>query len=176
MVWVTLPWTPVAQIRRQMRTSCFISGDAVGVDGDSWEFAHQTWPAQPAQLTTIRTQVRRWLAPLDLAEDAEDDIVLSVSEAATNSVEHAYVPATPDDTVRLTFWTEPPCVHIEIVDHGTWLVPSSEPNGRGRGIEIMRHLMAVVSIQCDSRGTRVLLSYPLTAQPAAVLDLASDGA
>jgi Histidine kinase-like ATPase domain len=55
----------------------------------------------------MRAEVRRWLAPLALTGDAEDDLVLAVSEAATNCVEHAYIPATADDTVELTFWTEP---------------------------------------------------------------------
>jgi anti-sigma regulatory factor (Ser/Thr protein kinase) len=34
--------------------------------------------------------VRRFLAPLALTEEARQDLVLAVSEAATNAVAHAY--------------------------------------------------------------------------------------
>jgi serine/threonine-protein kinase RsbW len=134
---------------------------AAGNRRDSSEFAHRVWPAHPGQLSPLRAEVRRWLAPLALEGDAEDDMVLAVAEAASNCVEHAYLPATADDTVELTFWTEPQAVCVEIVDHGEWQVPSEYPTGRGRGIQIMQRLMAFVLIRHDSRGTRVLLRHPL---------------
>ena len=67
---------------------------------------HRTWPAHPRHLTALRAEVRHWLAPLALLGTAEIDLVLAVNEAASNCVEHAYTPATADDTVELTFWTE----------------------------------------------------------------------
>jgi serine/threonine-protein kinase RsbW len=140
------------------------------------EFVHRSWPAHPRQLTALRAEVRRWLAPLALLGDAEIDLVLAVNEAASNCVEHAYTPATADDTVELTFWTEARSVCVEIVDHGAWRTPSGQPTGRGRGIEIMQRLIPVVLIHHDRRGTRVLLSHPLpgpvariAAEPAADL-------
>ena len=125
------------------------------------EFVHRTWPAQTRQLTPLRCEVRSWLAPLDLPGDAEDDLVLAVGEAASNCVEHAYIPATADDTVELTFWTEPDAVCIEIVDHGKWMTPPDRPTTRGRGIQIMQRLIGFVLIRHDTRGTRVLLRHPL---------------
>jgi anti-sigma regulatory factor (Ser/Thr protein kinase) len=136
------------------------------------EFVHRNWPAHPRQLAPLRAEVRRWLVPLALIGDAEGDVVLAVSEAASNSVEHAYIPLTVDDTVEVTFWTEPHAMCIEIVDHGVWQTPSGPPTGRGRGIEIMQRLMAFVLIRHDSRGTRVLLRHPLPGVPGAVLHLA----
>jgi anti-sigma regulatory factor (Ser/Thr protein kinase) len=136
------------------------------------EFVHRIWPAHRRQLAPIRAEVRRWLAPLALAGDAEDDMVLAVSEAASNSVEHAYHPATAEDTVDVTFWTEPDALYIEIVDHGVWQTPSEQPTGRGRGIEIMQQRVAFVLIRHDSRGTRVLLRHPVSGDPLAALHLA----
>src|SRR5436190_5615263 len=122
---------------------------------ESTEFAHRSWPADARQLGAVRSQVRGWLAPLALPEDDEDDVVLAVSEAASNSIEHAYGPATADGSVELTFWTEPGSVCFEIVDHGAWRKPSASPASRGRGIKLMRQLMAGVLIHYDRRGTRV---------------------
>jgi serine/threonine-protein kinase RsbW len=125
------------------------------------EFVHRSWPAHPRHLTSLRREVRRWLAPLALPGDTEIDLLLAVNEAASNCVEHAYTSATVDGTVELTFWTETRSVCVEIVDHGTWRPPSGQPTGRGRGIEIMQRLIPVVLIHYDNRGTRVLLSHPL---------------
>jgi len=52
--------------------------------GERSEFVHRTWPAHPRHLTTLRAEVHRWLAPLALLGDAENDLVLAVNEAASN--------------------------------------------------------------------------------------------
>jgi serine/threonine-protein kinase RsbW len=125
------------------------------------EFVRRRWPAYPRHLAALRAEVRRWLAPLALPGDAKNDLLLAVNEAASNCIEHAYTPATVDGTVELTFWTEPQGVCVEIVDHGRWQTPCSQPTGRGRGIALIQKLIPVVLIHHDSRGTRVLLSHPL---------------
>jgi len=130
------------------------------------EFAHRSWPAHPRYLSPLRAQVRHWLAPLMLPGDAGDDMVLAVNEAASNCVDHAYMPVGTDGTIELTFWTEHRSVYVEIVDHGTWRTPADQPAGRGRGIEIMQRLIPVVLIHYDSRGTRVLLGHTLPGHPA----------
>ena len=86
------------------------------------EFAHRSWHAHPGQLAPLRAEVRRWLAPFALTEDTEDDLVLAVSEAASNSIEHAYTPPTADDTVELTFWTEPHAICVT-----SWTTASGAP-------------------------------------------------
>lgn len=124
------------------------------------EFGHHVWPANPAQLAPIRAEVRRWLAALVLSDDTEGDVVLAVSEAASNAVEHAYRSVTTDDMVELTFWVESRTFSIEVVDHGVWQHPVDSRNGRGRGIELMNKLVQFVMIHYDIRGTRVLLRHP----------------
>ena len=136
------------------------SATAIG-GAERSEFVHRIWPAYPRHLAALRAEVRRWLAPLALPRDAENDLLLAVNEAASNCVEHAYTPATVDGTVKLTFWTEPGSVCVEIVDHGRWRTPSSQPTGRGQGIAIMQRLIPVVLLHHDRRGTRVLLLHPL---------------
>jgi serine/threonine-protein kinase RsbW len=124
--------------------------------------AHQTWPARPRELASIRHEVHRWLAPLGLTEDAADDIVLAINEAASNAIEHAYASASAHNIVELTFWTEPAAMCIEIIDHGQWQAPSPpELTGRGRGIPLMQRLIEAVLIRYDNRGTEVFLRHPL---------------
>jgi serine/threonine-protein kinase RsbW len=129
--------------------------------GEPSEFVRCSWRAHPDQLASLRAEVRRWLTPLPFTDDAEDDLVLAVNEAASNSVEHAYTSPVAGDTVELTFWTEPRAICVEVVDHGFWRVPSDQSSGRGRGIQMMQRLVAFVLIHHDNRGTRVLLRHPL---------------
>jgi serine/threonine-protein kinase RsbW len=121
----------------------------------------RVWPAQARHLAALRSELRRWVAPLALTEDAEDDLVLASSEAASNCIEHAYRPTTVDDIVEVRYWTDAQAVFVEIIDHGRWQTPSGRSTGRGRGIGIMQRLMAGVEIHHDTRGTRVLLYQPL---------------
>jgi serine/threonine-protein kinase RsbW len=136
-------------------------------------FVHQSWPAYPSELAPIRSEVHRWLAPLGLTTEAEDDIVFAVNEAASNAVEHAYSDAAAanraenGDTVELAFWTEGEAMCIEIVDHGKWQTPTSpEFSGRGLGIPVMQRLIASVLIHYDNRGTEVFLRHPLPEAPS----------
>jgi anti-sigma regulatory factor (Ser/Thr protein kinase) len=140
------------------------SAETVG-QGMLLEPLHRVWPAQALQLAPLRREMLRWLEPLALSEDAEDDLVLAVNEAASNCMEHAYRPATIGDTVDIRCWTEPHAVFVEIVDHGRWRTPTGEPTRRGRGIVMMQRLMASFEIHHDTGGTRVLLCQALPGAP-----------
>ena len=125
--------------------------------GEGREYARGIWPAHPRQLAPIRVELRRWLAPLGMTGEAQEDLVLAVSEAAGNSVEHAYLEPTASGTVELVFWTEPGAVCVEVLDHGEWRTPRKAPRERGRGIRVMRGLMESVHIDYGPGGTSVLL-------------------
>jgi anti-sigma regulatory factor (Ser/Thr protein kinase) len=118
--------------------------------------------------------VHSWLAPLDLADDVEDDLVLAVNEAASNSIEHAYLPPNPGDTVEVTFWTEARAVCIEVADHGAWRVSARRTPGRGRGIEIMERVVSV-HFHYDADGTRVLLRQSLSGRSESALRVTPGG-
>src|SRR4051794_19552432 len=151
-----------------------MGGSAARGRGGPYEFVHQIWPAHPRHLGPLRSEVRRWLAPLALTGDTEDGLVCAVAEAASNCVEHAYASRTAEDTVEVTFWTEPDAVYLEIVDHGRWRTPPEQPPHSGSGLHAMQRLTGFVLIHHDSHGTRVLLRHPLPGDPSA-LHLAGDG-
>ncbi len=122
------------------------------------EFVHRSWPADPDQLVLIRRELAAWLAPLELTEQENADVVLAVDEAASNAVRHAYG-AEGSGVVELTLWTEPGTLSIEIVDHGHWQPPEAPSSTRGRGIPLMSHMSESVLIHFDRRGSRVLLRH-----------------
>jgi len=53
---------------------------------------HLTLPADREHLHTLRREVRRCLASLPISQDRREEVVLAVSEAGANCVEHAYDP------------------------------------------------------------------------------------
>ena len=121
----------------------------------------QIWRADRNQLASIRAELRRWVAPLELTTDAVHDVVLAVNEAVTNAIEHAYPTATDTATVSITLRTTADTLQIEVADHGRWRTPSPGTDGCGRGIAMMNRLMAAVFIHYGPRGTRVVLHHPL---------------
>jgi serine/threonine-protein kinase RsbW len=141
------------------------------------EFVHRSWPADPAQLSVIRRELSRWLAPLALSEEETADVVLAVDEAAANAVRHAYGPDT-SGVVELTLWTEPGTLCVEVVDHGSWRppalpTPAGEGGDGGRGIPLMSTMADAVLIHYDARGSRVLLRHRV--QGADGMDEVADG-
>ena len=95
-----------------------------------------------------------------LDQDTEQDVVLAVNEAASNAIEHAYIPPSPADRVTVRLRTEPYHLYVEVADHGQWRRPDADPGHRGRGILIMKRVVGSVSIHKDPDGTRVLLRHP----------------
>jgi anti-sigma regulatory factor (Ser/Thr protein kinase) len=137
-----------------------MSGMSVGAET---AFNCQIWPADGRWLAAIRAALRGWLAAFALSDELEDDVVLAVNEAASNSIEHAYAPETLDGTVELTLWTEHGSICVEIVDQGEWRYRSCSATYRGRGILIMERLMTLATIHYDGSGTRVLLRLSVPA-------------
>ncbi|TCO53572.1 SpoIIE family protein phosphatase [Actinocrispum wychmicini] len=111
-------------------------------------------PAKAAQLTEVRHQLGQWLMSLQLTEDDLVAVELSVIEAVTNSIEHAYpdgrgtvhVKAALDDRGR---------IRITVSDTGVWKPPDAEPGFRGRGLLMMRESMDEMRLSTTSVGTEV---------------------
>ena len=132
-------------------------------DHDHTEFLHLTLPADPAQLPSLRQELRRCVAGLPIPPEQQSETVLAVDEAATNAVRHAYAPGQPG-SIELTIWTEPDALCIQVCDHGHWREPQPEPDppGHGLGITLMHRLVDGVFIEHGTGGTRVLFRYPIS--------------
>ena len=108
---------------------------------------------RPEVLPGLRRRLRAWLGRQGF-EAASADVVLAVSEALNNAIEHAY--RDVEGTVRLRVAADGNLLSIEISDRGRWFEP--EPNDeRGRGILLMNSLMDSVEIESNGAGTTVTL-------------------
>jgi anti-sigma regulatory factor (Ser/Thr protein kinase) len=118
-----------------------------------------------------RDRVRRWLTAHRWSPAQVDDLVLAVSEAVSNSVEHGYGMPTEDadhstldassSTVKLAGQIITDAdgirrVEFTIRDHGRWTPPDG-PSSRGHGMTLMRACTDAVTIEHTTAGTTVVL-------------------
>jgi serine/threonine-protein kinase RsbW len=121
-------------------------------------FVHE-FPALPGEVRTMRQALSRWLEAVGLDDQQTHDVVLAVSEAAANSVEHGYH-FDPAGSVRLEAWANDGSVHVAVHDAGAWRAPL-ERSERGRGRAIMEALMRDVSFETENGGTVVRMRLPI---------------
>ncbi|MFD4639226.1 ATP-binding protein [Lentzea sp. NPDC058436] len=115
------------------------------------------FPADPHEVGPVRHRLREWLRAGGFDEDEANDLVLAVSEAINNSVEHAYPgPAHGTVEVRAHFGADG-ATQVDVTDHGQWRVPPPALTMRGRGLLLMRESVDEVDIVRRASGTTVSL-------------------
>ena len=115
-------------------------------------FSH-AFRARPSELAPLRQRLGAWLDAQNVDPEAQRGVVLAVSEAAANAVEHGHgsdglgvvsVMARMDDG-RLA---------LSVRDRGGWREPG-DPGERGRGLPIIEAIVDEVSIEQTEGGTVV---------------------
>jgi anti-sigma regulatory factor (Ser/Thr protein kinase) len=122
-------------------------------------------PADPPVLSSLRRTLRRWLEPLGATELETYDVLVAVTEAAANAVEHAYGPGDATFDVE-AFLVEEGEVCVVIRDQGRWRPPRG--HNRGRGTLLMQELMDHFEVTTGEEGTEVRMRRRLEKQGARV--------
>jgi len=122
-----------------------------------------SFPADPAELASVRTFMRRWLAQSEGVEEEIAEILAATGEAAANAIEHGS--QGNGDQVEIAGAFDDDAVDITVRDHGIWGEQSSRENG-GRGLGLMRALMDTVEVAPGPEGTVVHLRRRLKARRA----------
>ncbi|MCA1842832.1 MAG: ATP-binding protein [Actinobacteria bacterium] len=101
-------------------------------------------PQEAETVGLIRAVVKNALASFGVTEDCVDDIVLALSEAATNIVDHA----VPDDEYEVRLQVDEEHCAISVKNTGPGFdaraldnVMPDPSSARGRGVGIMRAIM-----------------------------------
>jgi integral membrane sensor domain MASE1/anti-sigma regulatory factor (Ser/Thr protein kinase) len=107
-------------------------------------------PAEPDALSQMRRRLARWLDAAGVPADVKGDVVLASSEAAANSIRHAYGPSKAWVEVEARLSNDE--VEVVVRDQGRWRAP----RGRGgRGLSVIEACMGSVEIDRDGSGTAV---------------------
>jgi anti-sigma regulatory factor (Ser/Thr protein kinase) len=109
-------------------------------------------PADPPVLSSLRRTLRRWLVALGASEMETYDVLVAVTEAAANAVEHAYGPGDASFDVEAVM-SEEGEVCVTVRDEGRWRPPRG--HNRGRGTLLMQELMDHFEVATGDDGTEV---------------------
>jgi anti-sigma regulatory factor (Ser/Thr protein kinase) len=132
-----------------------------GLPVSSWEgtppdpFRH-VLKASPAELAPMRARLRGWARGAGLDDELVETIVLGVSEAAANSIEHG-LRYDEQGTVSVLARVLPDGrLEATVVDDGSWREPETRAGAaRGRGMRIIDALMDEVGVESRAAGTVV---------------------
>jgi PAS domain S-box-containing protein len=108
-------------------------------------------PSEPRSVSRFRAESKVWLEEAGVAPVDVEDLVLAISEACSNAVEHAGVER---GDVTLTAEFRDDTVVVAVQDSGRWQPPHLRFE-RGRGFRILRALMDDVTVSRRGDGTEV---------------------
>ena len=122
-------------------------------------------PAEPPVLASLRRTLRGWLERLGASEFETYDVLVAVTEAAANAIEHAYGPS--DATFEVEAGASPDGeVWLVVRDQGRWRPPRG--HNRGRGTLLMQELMDHFEVSTGEHGTEVRMRRRLAREGAPV--------
>lgn len=131
-----------------------------------WGHMHRWFDSAPSTPKAARRCVSDWLCRLGWTGPEHDDVVLAVSEAITNAVEHAYPQGYPGvvtiDAATLTGPNGTQRIHLTVTDQGCWRDPGPGSMAgsipvRGRGLTMIRATMACLRLDSNASGTRLTM-------------------
>ncbi|WP_329108398.1 SpoIIE family protein phosphatase [Micromonospora sp. NBC_01699] len=108
-------------------------------------------PADPTKLSALRQRLLDFLTEHQVGEEDLFDLVVAVSEAAANAIEHPVAPADRMITVEVAVVDG--TVVATVRDSGQWR-EAHDPGFRGRGLELIRAL-GELSVSRTAEGTEV---------------------
>jgi anti-sigma regulatory factor (Ser/Thr protein kinase) len=119
-------------------------------------------PCRPSTLAPLRRMLRHWLSGDRASPGEVQDILVAVSEAATNAIEHAYGPI--EASYRVEGRRSGDRVIVTVTDSGSWRKRRGVE--RGRGTHLMRELMDGFELYASGAGTVVELERRLGSRGA----------
>ena len=127
------------------------AGELRAVDDPGLLIYERVLPALAASVARIRREMIETLARHDLAADRRDDIAAVVSEAATNTVLHAYRDSAPGPLYAAATLGGDSLI-VWISDFGRGMLPRDDSPGSGLGVTLMIRLCDQLQISVNGNG------------------------
>ena len=114
----------------------------------------------PDSVALLRHAVVRYARGAGVAEGVLDDVALAVSEAATNSVLHAFGQHGADGVLTVQAQLLGNVLSVSVTDDGCGLTPRADSPGMGLGLPLMARLSSQLEIRKPGDGgTEVRMSF-----------------
>lgn len=118
----------------------------------------QQLPAEPASLPRIRHAATAALAETGITDrELLGAIELALSEAVTNSINHAY-PSTVG-SVDVSMVQDDHEIILTVADTGVGIDHPADSPGLGLGLELIGHLATTSTITSEARGTTITMHF-----------------
>jgi anti-sigma regulatory factor (Ser/Thr protein kinase) len=115
--------------------------------------------ARPEFAPLLREEVRKWLRDGGASKREAFEVLLAVTEAFANAVEHPEEPRSHLVDVEGTITEQ--AVTVSIRDYGKWQGEESHKEEGGMGLALMERLMDGVRVECFVDGTTVTMQRRL---------------
>jgi anti-sigma regulatory factor (Ser/Thr protein kinase) len=115
--------------------------------------------ARPEFAALLREEVRKWLRDGGASKREAFEVLLAVTEAFANAVEHPEEPRSHLVDVEGTITEQ--AVTVSIRDYGKWQGEESHKEEGGMGLALMERLMDGVRVECFVDGTTVTMQRRL---------------
>jgi serine/threonine-protein kinase RsbW len=139
-----------------------VAGTAEGMAGRAEPQSgdlHVRLEAVPDSVPEARLRVRTWCERAQVGGQVQSDLMLAVTEAATNVVQHAYSGGRPG-TFLLDVHRDAGDVVVSIRDEGVGPRRAAPSAGAGLGLEIIGRMFPGFTICEADPGTRVTIRTP----------------
>ncbi len=126
---------------------------------------HLTLSADAQSVGTCRRAMAAFARESGAADETAAGVAVSVSEAVTNAVRHAYDDGRRRGEVRADAWLERTdgrrTLNVSVCDDGPGIRPRNDSPGLGLGITLMARLTKALDLADDGPGARVLMTFAL---------------
>jgi len=116
-----------------------------------------TVPARAESMMMLRHVARGFRDAYAIRPERMDDIVLAVSEAATNATLHAY--GGRSGTVTLFARVSGGFLHVLVRDHGVGITPAAQRPAPGHGLALIQHVATSMEVIGSPGGTDVRMTF-----------------
>lgn len=125
------------------------------------------WASTVGNIATSRHEIRQWLQEIRLDPDRAHEVLLAVTEAITNAMEHGNR-FDPAKTVSLQATLHGETLTVTVYDRGHWIDPSRQPltlkQQRGRGMHLINELADTVDITGSDCATQITMGFDIAEQ------------
>jgi two-component sensor histidine kinase len=137
-------------------------GSKRGYSCDMPVLLKQKLHARAESVPDARRAVQRALVDAGLVDaDLQEAVALTVTEATSNVVRHAY-PRNGSGDLEITVRTNRAWLEIGVDDDGIgFQTPDVSHPGAGLGLRLMRHYARQLSVESGDRGTLVTMRFRL---------------
>lgn len=116
--------------------------------------------AVPETAAPMRHFLAAFLIALDIAKDAQIDIVTAAGEALANAIEHAYREGPAGSMVLTARMENDGTLALDVVDRGTFVAPTKR-HDRGLGLRIVRSTVRTMHIDTAGTGTTIRMVFDI---------------